>query len=497
MSNGISIIMTGNKKYKLIRSRIVLPFSEKMGLSTRIQDGYILTEGKLIKSVGEYNDSIGEKLVTKYGKELQIIGQKEGCSDIPCIDGVVMPGFIKAHGHNHEPALIGIAKDEPLIDWLDHAVNPFTGFLNEDKEYIEKELGVTGSYATFIKAFLDDIHYGITSAMNHQCNFAKYLVADMVKAGLEAGTKLIIAVGGQDRNYDKRILDTPEVAVERLNKYKAEFGDLENITIIPGPDQVFSNSDTIIKALKNWAEENNTLFHMHSSEEPNTTAWFIEQYGCTPVEYLNNAGILDNTVILAHQVNTTANDMKILKETGTNIVHNPLANTILGSGMPPVVEMINSGIPVAISTDGSGSADNQNILSAARLASQYQKAYLKDAKVMKAQDVLERITIGPAKMLRLNAGSLEKGKDADLVLIDLSKNNMVPTRIDNVMETLVWCTDGSEVRWVIANGKILKDDYKIQHLDVEKINKDIFKLSEMMMEYKKTYQTTLETGARD
>ncbi|HJO94156.1 MAG TPA: amidohydrolase family protein [Victivallales bacterium] len=489
-------MMSNDKKYKLVRSRIVLPFSEKMGLSTRIQDGYVLTEGKVIKAVGKYNDSIGRDVVARYGSKLQVIGQKERSSEIPCIDGVVMPGFIKAHGHNHEPALIGIAKDEPLTDWLDHAVNPFTGFLNEKKEYIEKELGVTGSYATFIKAFLDDIHYGITSAMNHQCNFAKYLVADMVKAGLEAGTKLTIAVGGQDRNYDKRILDTPEVAIERLDKYKAEFGHLENIRIIPGPDQVFSNSDTIIKALKNWAKENNTLFHMHSSEEPNTTAWFVEEYGCTPVEYLNNADVLDDTVILAHQVNTTENDMKILKETGTNIVHNPLANTILGSGMPAVVEMINSGIPVVISTDGSGSADNQNILSAARLASQYQKAYLKDAKVMKAQDVLERITIGPAKMLRLNAGSLEEGKDADLVLIDLSKTNMVPTRIDNVMETLVWCSDGSEVRWVVANGKILKDDYKIPHLDVEKINNDIFKLSEMMMEYKETYQVVKETGAR-
>jgi 5-methylthioadenosine/S-adenosylhomocysteine deaminase len=485
-----------NTRYKLIRSRILLPFSEKAGLSTRIQDGYVLTEGKLIKEVGRYNEDIGKKLVEKYGSELLIIGQQKGCNNVPCLDGVVMPGFVKAHGHNHEPAIIGVAKDEPLTDWLDHAVNPFTGFLNEKKEYIKDELGKTGAYVTFIKAFLDDIHYGITSAMNHQCNFSKYLVSDIVEAALEAKTKLIVAVGSQDRNYDKRILDTPEEAVNRLDKYKDEFGNLENIRIIPGPDQVFSNSDTIIKAQKKWAEENGTLFHMHSSEEPRTTAWFKEQYGCTPVEYLNNAGILDDSVILAHQVNTTENDMKLLAETNTNIVHNPLANTILGSGMPPVVEMIEKGISVAISTDGSGSADNQNILSAARLASQYQKAFHKNASVMKAQDVLERITIKAAKILRLNTGSLEEGKDADLVLIDLSKTNMVPTRIDNVMETLVWCSDGSEVQYVISNGEILKDNYKIVHLDVNKINSDVFKLSEMMIEYKKTCEEVHETGAR-
>ena len=485
-----------NCKFKLIRSRILLPFSRQIGLTTRIEDGYVLIKGKRIKEVGKYNDNIGTDLIKKYGEDLQIIGQKNGSKNIPCLDGVVMPGFVKAHGHNHEPPIIGIAKDEPLTDWLDHAVNPFTGFLNNKKDYIENNLGKSGAYITFIKAFLDDIHYGITSAMNHQCNFSKYLVADIVEAALEAETKLIVAVGSQDRNYDKRILDTPETAVKRLDKYHSEFGNLENITIIPGPDQVFSNSDTIIKAQKKWAVKHDTLFHMHSSEEPRTTAWFKEQYGCTPVEYLNNASILDNSVILAHQVNTTENDMNILKTTETNIVHNPLANTILGSGMPAVVDMINSGIPVAISTDGSGSADNQNILSAARLASQYQKAFLKDAKVMKAQDVLERITIKPAEMLRLNTGSLEKGKDADLVLIDLSKTNMVPTRIDNVIETLVWCSDGSEVQYVIANGKILKDDYNITCLNVEKINSDVFKLSEMMMEYKKTCSEVHETGAR-
>ena len=141
----------------------------------------------------------------------------------------------------------------------------------------------------------------------------------------------------QDRNYDRRILDTPEEAVARLDRYNKEFGSIENLRIVPGPDQVFSNSIEMLKELKKWSIKNGTIFHMHSSEEPRTTAWFIETYGCTPVEYLNNGGILDESVILAHQVNTSQNDLRILKETNTNIVHNPLANTILGSGMPPLI----------------------------------------------------------------------------------------------------------------------------------------------------------------
>jgi len=332
--------------------------------------------------------------------------------------------------------------------------------------------------------------------LTHHCNFNKYHVAELVEANAKAGTKIMIAVGGQDRNYDPRILDTPEEAVKRLDDYTAEFGDRERTWILPGPDQVFSNSAEMIKALKVWANAHGTLFHMHSSEEPNTTAWFYSQYLCSPVEYLNLAGALDENTILAHQVNNTPVDLAILKETETNIVHNPLANTILGSGMPPVMEMLEMGIPVAISTDGSGSADSQNMLGAARMASQYQKAFHKDANALPAQQVLEMVTVVPAKMLRLNTGSLSAGKDADLILIDLRRPNLTPTRIDNVVENLIWASDGSEVRWVIANGEVLKDDYRFVTLDEEKIKTDIRKLSELLIEYRESHQEIKATGAR-
>lgn len=489
-----------NRKYKLIRSRLLLPLSEELGLSTRIEDGYVLIEGEKIKEVGGYTPEAGERIVRECGNDLQVIGsEKEGDlreEDIPCLNGVVLPGFVKAHGHDHESPLIGIAKDEPLTDWLDHAVNVFTGFLNENAGELTEKLGASANLITYTKAKLDDIYYGITSALTHHCNFNKYHVAELVEANTRAGTKIIIAVGGQDRNYDPRILDTPEEAVKRMDEYTAEFGDRERTWIIPGPDQVFSNSAEMIKALKEWARAHGTLFHMHSSEEPDTTAWFYQQYLYSPVGYLQQAGVLDDMTILAHQVNNTPVDLAILKETGTDIVHNPLANTILGSGMPPVIEMLEMGIPVAISTDGSGSSDSQNMLSAARLASQYQKAFHKNARLLPAQQVLEMVTVVPAKMLRLNTGRLSAGKDADLILIDLRRPNLTPTRIDNVVENLIWAADGSEVRWVIANGKLLKDDYRFLTLDEEKIKCDIQQLSELLIEYRKSHQEIKATGAR-
>ena len=489
-----------NKKYTLIRSRLLLPLSKRLGLETRIEDGYLLIEGDTIKEVERYTPETGERIIGEYRNELRVIGMGDSVpasgEDIPCLDTVLLPGFVKAHGHDHESPLIGIAKDEPLTDWLDHAVNLFTGFLTEEKESLRDRFGISAHLITYSKAKLDDIYYGITTSLTHHCNFNKYNVADLVEAADTAGTRIIIAVGSSDRNYDPRILDTPEEAVRRLDRYQDEFGDRDRVGIIPGPDQVFSNSKEMLKALKEWAQKNNTLFHIHSSEEPVTTAWFYKKYLCSPVEYLHRAGILDGNAILAHQVNNTPVDLALLRETGTNIVHNPLANTILGSGMPPMIEMMAEGIPVAISTDGSGSADSQNMLAAARLASQYQKALHQDARLLPAQKVLEMVTVVPAGMLGINSGSLEEGKDADCVLIDLSRPNLTPTRVDNVVENLIWASDGSEVRWVIAGGKILKDDYRFLTLDEDRIKKQVLQLSELMMDYRASRPEVRATGIR-
>ena len=488
-----------DKKFKLIRSKFLLPINDTLGRDTRIQDGYVLTEGTVIKEVGKYRDEIGKKLIKDCGNELQIIGckKKPPCeaSDIPCLPGVVMPGFVKAHGHDHESPIIGIAKDEPLTEWLDHAVNLFSGFMSEQKEKLQSHFGYSPNYIAYMKARLDDIYYGITTCMVHHCNHNKYRVKEIVEANVKAGTKMIVAVGGQDRNYDARILDTPEESVKRLDTYLAQLGKKERTWIIPGPDQDFSNGPEQLKALKQWAKTHRTLIHIHSSEEPNTTRWFTREYGQTPVEYLYSIGFLDENTVIAHQVNNTDNDLALLKKSGAKIVHNPLANTILGSGMPPVITMMEMGIPVVISTDGSGSADNQNMLMAAKCASQYQKALHQDAHLLPSQKLLEMITIDPAGFLRLNTGSLEHGRDADIIFLDLTAPNLTPTHSDNLVENLIWAANGNEVRYVIANGRVLMYEGKFTTINAERIKREVQELAEMFIEFRKTAREIKGTGA--
>jgi 5-methylthioadenosine/S-adenosylhomocysteine deaminase len=264
---------------------------------------------------------------------------------------------------------------------------------------------------------------------------------------------------------------------------------------VPGPDQFFSNGPDMLRALKAWAREHGTLFHCHSSEEYATTEWFKKEYGKTEVEYALELGILDEHTVLAHQVQTTPGDVAILRDSATRVVHNPLANTILGSGMPPIMDMLAAGIPIAISTDGSGSADNQNILAAARLASQYQKAFHKRAECLPAQQVLEMITVEAARILRIDAGSLAPGKAADLVLVDLRRPNLVPTRRTNVVENLIWASDGSEVRYVVAAGRLVKDDYRLTTIDVADVCRKITWLSVELDRFKSEIGELRGTGA--
>lgn len=485
--------------YQFIRAEYVLPISDFFGRTTRIQDGYVLYQNDKILEVGKYDDACGTRILQKFSPLFVVGGTKkiaEALPDLICLPGILLPGFVKAHGHDHESPIIGIVKDVPLTLWLDGAVNVFTKFLEERGDELARQLRQPPHLITYLKARLDDIYYGITTSLVHHCNYNKYHIDEILAANEQAGTRMIIAVGSQDRHYYEKILDLDIPAVlARMDEYFQKASACKRTSVIPGPDQFFSNGPQLLKALKKWANDHGTLIHAHSSEEYNTTEWFKKQYGMTEVQYAHSLGFLDERTLLAHQVHCTDEDLVLLQKTGTKIVHNPLANTILGSGMPPIVKMLEMHIPVAISTDGSGSADNQNILAAARLASQYQKALHRDARVLPAQQVLEMITLEPARMLGLNCGSLEPGRDADMVLIDLRRPNLRPTKISNVVENLIWASDGSEVRYVIAAGVLLKDDYRFTTLDASSILQNVQRLSELLDEYKKVIGNLKGTGA--
>ncbi|KAK2949146.1 putative 5-methylthioadenosine/S-adenosylhomocysteine deaminase [Blattamonas nauphoetae] len=487
-------------QFLVVRADFLVALSDYHADEERIVDGYVLCEGDKIKESGHFTTEIGDRILKEYGHSLTVIGknQEENSSeDIPRLRAVILPGFVKAHGHDHESTIIGLCRDVPLTDWLDGVINPFNHFLLQEGDNVKKHFGKHPNLIAYRKSRLDDVSYGITSSLTHHCNFNKYYTDLLVQANVEAGTKMIAAIGSQDRNYDPKILDIPaEKATDRLDHFSQECRDAPRTQIIPGPDQVFSNSAEILRAEKEWAREHGTLIQIHSAEEFNTTQWFREKYQMTEIEYLDSIGFLDENTILAHQVHSTPSEIDLIAKRGVKVVHNPLANTILGSGMPDIITMLEKGVQVAISTDGSGSADNQNIIAAARCASQYQRALHHNARLLPAKQVLEMITRVPAKMLRLNAGQIAPGFDADLAVLDLTRINMIPTTKENVIENIIWAADGSEVRWVIANGMVLRDNYQITIPGATQTLQEMIELQRMYLDYLPTAKKIIATGRR-
>ena len=171
---------------RFVRARFLLPLSdgpENGGRrDTRIEDGYVLWRGDNILEVGAYTPRVGERLLADHGGELEVLGSGKagisGTDELVQRRGAILPGFVKAHGHDHEPPIIGLVKDVPLTAWLDGIVNPFTKFMSEKGDELREMLGRSPQSVAYLKARVDDIHYGITSSMVHHCNYSNKYVYD-------------------------------------------------------------------------------------------------------------------------------------------------------------------------------------------------------------------------------------------------------------------------------------------------------------------------------
>jgi 5-methylthioadenosine/S-adenosylhomocysteine deaminase len=183
------------------------------------------------------------------------------------------------------------------------------------------------------------------------------------------------------------------------------------------------------------------------------------------VEFLHQFGIPSAKAIFAHSVHVSPDEISILKESGAAVSHNPVSNMMLGDGVAPVVEMLRQGVTVALGTDGAASNHSQDLFDTMKAASLLQKVHHRDASVIKPYDVLHMATLGGAQALGLDriCGTIEPGKRADLLLLDLETLHNQP--INDIVSQIVHCAKASDVRTVMVDGDILMRDRQLSHLD--------------------------------
>ncbi len=412
----------------------------------------------LIKNIGLFPMDGKDEWIENtniYIQENKIIHIGEFREDIEVereIDGknkVAMPGLVNSHTHIGMSLLRNLADDLPLHDWLTKKIWPTEAKLNGEDVY-------WGSLLSMVEM----IESGTTSF----CDM--YFFMDRVAEALkESGMRGVLTRG---------LIEEQGESQNKLDETRKLFKDWHGradgrIKVMVAPHAPYTCSPNFLKQTMDLAKELNTGIHIHLSETKKELEDSLKEHGKTPIEHVNDLGLLDFHTIGAHCVHVNDDDIKIIKEKGLFPVNNPTSNLKLASGFAPVDAMLKAGIPVALGTDGSSSNNNLNMFEEIHLASIINKAVTGDAVSVPAIKALEMATINGARALDWEdeIGSIELGKKADLILIDTDKSHFYPHH--NQISALAYSTQGSDVDTVIVNGKILMENRIIRTLDVEKI----------------------------
>jgi len=266
--------------------------------------------------------------------------------------------------------------------------------------------------------------------------------------------------------------------VERfLNHWKG------NALIVPAiaPHAPYTVSADHLKAVRALSDRTGAPIVIHISETKREVDDSIKDKGASPIDYLNGLGFLNDRVIAAHVVWPTEEELGLLQKLGVGIVHNPQSNMKLASGVAPVPQMLKNDLPVGLGTDGAASNNDLSLWEEMDTAAKLHKVFAKDPKVVTAQEAFEMATIRGARALHLDKeiGSIEKGKRADLVIVDLDDLNQTP--FYNIYSDLVYSAKAGDVRTVIIEGRVIMRDRRLLTLNEALIKVDARKYRERIV----------------
>jgi 5-methylthioadenosine/S-adenosylhomocysteine deaminase len=240
-----------------------------------------------------------------------------------------------------------------------------------------------------------------------------------------------------------------------------------NDLIVPAvaPHAPYTVSEEHLKAIRAFSDRTGVPIVTHISETKREVDDSLKAKGASPVDYLSRIGFLSDHVIAAHMVWPSPGEIQILKREGVGVVHNPQSNMKLASGVAPVPKMMAEGLRVGLGTDGAASNNDLSMWEEMDTAAKLHKLISGDPKVMSAEQAFELATIGGARALHMEKeiGSIEKGKLADIVLVNRDALNQIP--LYNVYSDLVYATKASDVETVIINGRVVMRDRRLLTLD--------------------------------
>ena len=395
---------------------------------TVIKNGYITIKNNIITEIGEGQPKLSHNLYDVNGM-------------------IIIPGFVNAHTHLPMTMYRGIADDLPLKEWLENHIWPAEAENTfEDNVRKAAKLGLKEMIKTGTTTFCD--MYFFADAVAHETE----------KAGLRA--VMNEAVLDFPTNSYKTVDEAFGKVIRFIEKW--ENNNLINPAAIF--HSVYSCSEKTLARIKNTAERYNLQISTHISETQDEVKSVKDSTGVTPARHLYNSGLLTDKTLAAHCVWLTEDEQQLFVKTKANVVHCPTSNLKLGSGIAPIHKYIEQGINVALGTDGCASNNNLDMVEEMRLAALIHKGNNLNPTLINARQALQMATINGAKALGLDkiTGSIEKGKRADLLLIDVKNTFMQP--IYDYYSAIVYSMNSSCIDTVIVDGKVLMENRELRTL---------------------------------
>lgn len=371
------------------------------------------------------------------------------CTVIDAGGRVVMPGLVQSHLHLCQTLFRGLADELALLDWLRKRIWPLEGAHTPESLRASARLGIA-----------ELIRGGTTTIQDMgTVHHTDAIFEALEETGLRAvaGKAMMDKQAGAPRG----LRESPQggkagtlASVRESERLCRRWDGAANGRLRYGfaPRFALSCTEKLLRDVGVLARELGARIHTHSSENQDEIAAVRAQTGTSNLEYLHSVGLTGNDVGLAHCIWLSETEERILRETGTHVLHCPSSNLKLGSGVARVPELLAQGVSVSIGADGAACANDLDGFLEMRLASLLQKPRLGPA-AMPAQTVLDLMTLGGAKALGLQneIGSLEVGKRADLIVVDVDRLHCGPG--GNVASRLVYAARSTDVTDVVIDGR--------------------------------------------
>lgn len=364
-------------------------------------------------------------------------------ADMPSIDcggrKALLPGLIDSHSHSS--LMRGISENMQLMEWLPYYQREFRALTADD------------AYHAARLSYLEALKNGTTCVMDMYCFMDR-----CAEAGREIGLRVNLAPYVADRPG----LDFFATQEENRRLIETHHGaNNGRIQVWMGLEHLFyCTADAYAYALE-CAREFDLKIHTHACEQQEEEAAVLKRFGKRSIGMLDQYGVLGERTLLAHCVWLNDEEIRRLADTGTRVAHCPISNAKLASGVARVPEMIDAGIRIGLGTDGNVCNNSLDLFEGMKFGSLIQKATRLDPVTMSASQMLRMATLGGAEALGLDdqIGSIEVGKRADMILLDIGAPNLTPYCVDdkggNLIWNLVFSARGSNVTHVWVDGECL------------------------------------------